>query len=72
MAFAIGRNEMRASIDDTASALVQLTKEMESCYNQKVSELSAQIDNVRKDNPNEGSRSSKLHDIFDIWNQGYL
>jgi len=77
MAFAKGRNEMRASIDDTASALVQLTKEMESYYNQKVSELSAQIDNVRKDNPNEdlevlNCMTSSIFGIRDIYDEMHL
>ena len=53
MPFAKGRNEMQASIDDTASALVLLTNEIESYYSQKISELSFQIEKIRKDNLNE-------------------
>lgn len=53
MPFAKGKNEMQASIDDTASALIQLTNEIDYYYNQKVADLDSQLEIIRKDNPNE-------------------
>ena len=74
MAFAKGKNEMQASIDDTALALVQLTNEFENYYTKRVLELDNQIKDLRRENPNEAPEilycmESPILGIKDIYDE---
>lgn len=79
MAIAKGKNEMQASIDDTAAALITLTNEMEAYYNQRRRDLEAQLEKIREKNQNEDSEiiqsiisSSDFRWIYDEMHQETL
>lgn len=74
MAIAKGKNEMQASIDDTASALVQLTNELENYYTNRALALDKHIMDLRRENPREAPEvlhcmESPTHCIKDIYDE---